>query len=167
MEEGYLAKIVQGDGAKEIKVGEVHIYLLKRINMILRHQLSVQIIIWPIVFVQVIAITVEEEGDIEKFKDYKPSSSAEPAPAESKAQPEPSQPKEEEKKPIQAPEAKAPKIEEASQSGDRIFASPLARKLAEDNNVSTCYVSAVLIVLMNIVVNIEDSVPYNRSHYQV
>lgn len=25
MEEGYLAKIVQGDGAKEIKVGEVHI----------------------------------------------------------------------------------------------------------------------------------------------
>jgi hypothetical protein len=26
MEEGYLAKIVQGDGAKEIKVGEVHTY---------------------------------------------------------------------------------------------------------------------------------------------
>ncbi|AQK59746.1 Dihydrolipoyllysine-residue acetyltransferase component 2 of pyruvate dehydrogenase complex mitochondrial [Zea mays] len=106
MEEGYLAKIIHGDGAKEIKVGEV------------------------------IAITVEEEGDIEKFKDYKPSSSAEPvAPAESKAQPEPSQPKVEEKKLTQAPEVKAPKIEEASQSGDRIFASPLARKLAEDNNV--------------------------------
>lgn len=106
MEEGYLAKIIHGDGAKEIKVGEV------------------------------IAITVEEEGDIEKFKDYKPSSSAEPvAPAEPKAEPEPSQPKAEEKKPTQAPEAKTPKIEEASQSGDRIFASPLARKLAEDNNV--------------------------------
>ena len=29
MEEGYLAKIVCGDGAKEIKVGEVHIcYIL-------------------------------------------------------------------------------------------------------------------------------------------
>ncbi|AQK70556.1 dihydrolipoamide S-acetyltransferase [Zea mays] len=106
MEEGYLAKIIHGDGAKEIKVGEV------------------------------IAITVEEEGDIEKLKDYKPSSSAEPvAPAEPKAEPEPSQPKAEEKKPTQAPEAKTPKIEEASQSGDRIFASPLARKLAEDNNV--------------------------------
>jgi hypothetical protein len=26
MEEGYLAKIIHGDGAKEIKVGEVHIY---------------------------------------------------------------------------------------------------------------------------------------------
>ncbi|GJM89964.1 hypothetical protein PR202_ga06196 [Eleusine coracana subsp. coracana] len=84
----------------------------------------------------IIAITVEEEGDIEKFKDYKPSSSAEPvAPAESKTQPEPSQPKVEEKEPTKAPEPKAPKIEEASQSGDRIFASPLARKLAEDNNV--------------------------------
>ncbi|KAJ1277452.1 hypothetical protein BS78_04G005100 [Paspalum vaginatum] len=106
MEEGYLAKIIQGDGAKEIKVGEI------------------------------IAITVEEEGDIEKFKDYKPSSSAESVgPAESKAQPEPSQPKVEEKEPAKAPEAKAPKIEEASQSGDRIFASPIARKLAEDNNV--------------------------------
>ena len=29
MEEGYLAKIIQGDGAKEIKVGEVHIFLTK------------------------------------------------------------------------------------------------------------------------------------------
>lgn len=100
--------------------------------------------IWPIPFSQVIAITVEEEGDIEKFKDYKPSSSAEPvAPAEPKAEPEPSQPKAEEKKPTQAPETKTQKIEEASQSGDRIFASPLARKLAEDNNVSSCYVSCI------------------------
>ncbi|CAM0148740.1 unnamed protein product [Urochloa decumbens] len=106
MEEGYLAKIIHGDGAKEIKVGEI------------------------------IAVTVEEEADLEKFKDYKPSSSAEPAaPAESKAQPEPSQPKVEEKAPTKTPEPKAPKNEEVSQSGDRIFASPLARKLAEDNNV--------------------------------
>ncbi|KAG6472277.1 hypothetical protein ZIOFF_069737 [Zingiber officinale] len=41
MEEGYLAKIIHGDGSKEIKVGE-------------------------------------EEGDIEKFKDYKVSESAGP-----------------------------------------------------------------------------------------
>jgi pyruvate dehydrogenase E2 component (dihydrolipoamide acetyltransferase) len=27
MEEGYLAKIIHGDGAKEIKVGEVHAYV--------------------------------------------------------------------------------------------------------------------------------------------
>jgi pyruvate/2-oxoglutarate dehydrogenase complex dihydrolipoamide acyltransferase (E2) component len=90
---------------------------------------------------------VEEEADIEKFKDYKPSSSAEPvAPAEPEAQPE--QPKVEEKAPSKTPEPKAPKNEDTSQSGDRIFASPLARKLAEDNNVSTCC-SAVLILQMN------------------
>ncbi|KAJ9537601.1 hypothetical protein OSB04_030334 [Centaurea solstitialis] len=45
MEEGFLAKIIHGDGAKEIKVGEV------------------------------IAITVEDKDDIEKFKDYKPQAS--------------------------------------------------------------------------------------------
>jgi pyruvate dehydrogenase E2 component (dihydrolipoamide acetyltransferase) len=83
---------------------------------------------------------VEEEGDIEKFKDYKSSSSAEPAAiAESKAQLEPSQPKVEEKEPTKVPEPKAHKTEEASQSGDRMFASPLARKLAEDNNASASY----------------------------
>ena len=31
MEEGYLAKIVQGDGAKEIKVEEVYIYCPKNV----------------------------------------------------------------------------------------------------------------------------------------
>ncbi|KAM3206194.1 hypothetical protein ACQJBY_061713 [Aegilops geniculata] len=104
MEEGYLAKIVCGDGAKEIKVGEI------------------------------IAITVEEEGDIEKFKDYKASSSA-AAPAESKLQSEPVEPKEEKKEVSKAPEPTATKTEESSQSGDRLFSSPVARKLAEDNNV--------------------------------
>ncbi|XP_047075172.1 dihydrolipoyllysine-residue acetyltransferase component 3 of pyruvate dehydrogenase complex, mitochondrial-like isoform X2 [Lolium rigidum] len=103
MEEGYLAKIVCGDGAKEIKVGEV------------------------------ICITVEEEGDIEKFKDYKASSSASAAPpAESKPQSEAPEPKEEKKEMSKAPEPKATKTEE---SGDRLFSSPVARKLAEDNNV--------------------------------
>ncbi|VAI68431.1 unnamed protein product [Triticum turgidum subsp. durum] len=101
MEEGYLAKIVCGDGAKEIKVGEI------------------------------IAITVEEEGDIEKFKDYKASSSA-AAPAESKPQSEPVEPKEEKKEVSKAPEPTATKTEESSQSGDRLFSSPVARKLAED-----------------------------------
>uniref|UniRef100_A0A0E0LJM8 Acetyltransferase component of pyruvate dehydrogenase complex n=1 Tax=Oryza punctata TaxID=4537 RepID=A0A0E0LJM8_ORYPU len=106
MEEGYLAKIMHGDGAKEIKVGEI------------------------------IAVTVEEEGDIEKFKDYKPSTSAAPvAPSEPKAQSERTEPKVEEKEPSKAPEPKAPRTEEPSRSGDRIFSSPLARKLAEDNNV--------------------------------
>ncbi|EEC79834.1 hypothetical protein OsI_21298 [Oryza sativa Indica Group] len=100
MEEGYLAKIIHGDGAKEIKVGEI------------------------------IAVTVEEEEDIGKFKDYKAPSSAESAaPAESKPQSEPTEPKKEKEQP------KATKTEESFLSEDRTFSSPIARKLAEDNNV--------------------------------
>ncbi|KAG7577170.1 Peripheral subunit-binding domain [Arabidopsis thaliana x Arabidopsis arenosa] len=103
MEEGFLAKIVKEEGAKEIQVGEV------------------------------IAITVEDEEDIQKFKDYTPSSGTGPAAPEAK--PAPSPPKEEKvEKPASAPEAKISKPSSAP-SEDRIFASPLARKLAEDNNV--------------------------------
>ncbi|KAI3775121.1 hypothetical protein L1987_49689 [Smallanthus sonchifolius] len=103
MEEGYLAKIIHGDGAKEIKVGEV------------------------------IAITVEDKDDIEKFKDYKPQSSDGGAP---EAPPASTPAKEEavEKAPS-PPEPKAAKPS-TSPVTDRVFASPLARKLAEDNNVS-------------------------------
>ncbi|KAK4837545.1 hypothetical protein QYF36_006330 [Acer negundo] len=101
MEEGYLARILKEDGAKEIKVGEV------------------------------IAITVEDEDDIGKFKDYSPSSSD--AAAEESSPPPP--PKQEvAEKPVSSPEPKISKPSPSS-SGDRIFASPLARKLAEDNNV--------------------------------
>uniref|UniRef100_A0ACD5ZJH2 Uncharacterized protein n=1 Tax=Avena sativa TaxID=4498 RepID=A0ACD5ZJH2_AVESA len=106
IQDGYLAKIVQGDGAKVVKVGEI------------------------------ICLTVEEEGGIEKFKDYKSSSSDAPAaPSESKAKSEPAEPKAEEKVPAKAPEPKAPKTEEASRPAHRIFFSSLARKLGEDNNV--------------------------------
>lgn len=105
MEEGYLAKIIKGDGSKEIKVGEV------------------------------IAITVEEEEDISKFKDYSPSASdAGAAPAKEPSPPSP--PKQEEvEKPVSSSEPKVSKPSAAS-SEDRIFASPLARNLAEEHNVS-------------------------------
>lgn len=104
MEEGYLAKIICGDGAKEIKVGEV------------------------------IAITVEDEEDIAKFKDYRPTSSNTGAAAtpESSA---PSPPKKEVvEEPVRSPEPKTVK-QSPPPAGERIFASPLARKLAEENNV--------------------------------
>uniref|UniRef100_A0A0A8YPZ3 Acetyltransferase component of pyruvate dehydrogenase complex n=1 Tax=Arundo donax TaxID=35708 RepID=A0A0A8YPZ3_ARUDO len=105
MEEGYLAKIIHGDGAKEIKVGEI------------------------------IAVTVEEAEDIEKFKDYKaPSSAVSGAPAESKSQSEPAEPKGE-KEASKVPEPNSTKTEEASHSGDRVFSTPVAKKLAEDNSV--------------------------------
>ncbi|KAL1212062.1 Dihydrolipoyllysine-residue acetyltransferase component 2 of pyruvate dehydrogenase complex [Cardamine amara subsp. amara] len=103
MEEGYLAKIVKEEGAKDIQVGEV------------------------------IAITVEEEEDIQKFKDYTPSSDTGPAAPEAKPAPSPLK-EEKVEKPASAPEAKTSKPSSAP-SEDRIFASPLARKLAEDNSV--------------------------------
>ncbi|KAI7986802.1 hypothetical protein LOK49_LG14G02089 [Camellia lanceoleosa] len=104
MEEGYLAKIVRGDGEKEIKVGEV------------------------------IAITVEDEEDIAKFKDYEPSKSG-AAPA-AKAASESAPPKEEKvEAPATSPEPKVTKAPAPSSAEDRIFASPLAKKLAEDHNV--------------------------------
>lgn len=101
MEEGYLAKIIHGDGASSIKVGEV------------------------------IAVTVEEEDDIAKFKDYQPSTSdATPSPKAPASSPPP--PKEEvAEKPVTPSQ---PKVSKPSAS-DRIFASPLARKIAEDNNI--------------------------------
>ncbi|MBA0720173.1 hypothetical protein Golax_007805, partial [Gossypium laxum] len=104
MEEGYLAKIIKGDGSKEIKVGEI------------------------------IAITVEEEGDIAKFKDYSPpaSDSGAPAAKDSAAPPPPKQ--EPVEQPASSPEPKTPKPT-SSPSEDRIFASPLARKLAEEHQV--------------------------------
>ncbi|OVA04464.1 Biotin/lipoyl attachment [Macleaya cordata] len=103
MEEGYIAKIIHGDGANSIKVGEP------------------------------IAITVEEEDDIAKFKDYKPSSSGS---ADGVKSSEPTPTKKEAVEPVSSPEPKISKVDQAPpQSGDRLFASPLARKLAEDNNV--------------------------------
>ncbi|CAK7356890.1 unnamed protein product [Dovyalis caffra] len=106
MEEGYLAKILKEDGSKEIKVGEV------------------------------IAITVEEEEDIAKFKDYSPSTSGSDATSakEASAPTTPAPPKKEVETPAISPEPKISKPS-AAPDGDRIFASPLARKLAEDHNV--------------------------------
>lgn len=99
-----------------------------------------------------IAITVEDEEDIQKFKDYTPSSNAGPAAPEEK--PAPSPPKEEKvekvekvEKPASAPEDKSSKPSSAS-SEDRVFASPLARKLAEDNSVSFQIVLIKLLCLI-------------------
>uniref|UniRef100_A0A6N2NHP1 Acetyltransferase component of pyruvate dehydrogenase complex n=1 Tax=Salix viminalis TaxID=40686 RepID=A0A6N2NHP1_SALVM len=106
MEDGYLAKILKGDGSKEIQVGEV------------------------------IAVTVEDEGDIAKFKDYSPSASesGDTSAKEASAPTPPAPPKEEVEKPAGLPEPKISKPN-AAPDGDRSFASPLARKLAEDHNV--------------------------------
>lgn len=81
-----------------------------------------------------IAITVEDEEDIAKFKDYAPSapdasSTADKGPSVST----PPQ-KEAAKEPVPSAEPKVSKPSALS-AEDRIFASPLARNLAEENNV--------------------------------
>ncbi|XP_047940128.1 dihydrolipoyllysine-residue acetyltransferase component 2 of pyruvate dehydrogenase complex, mitochondrial-like [Salvia hispanica] len=97
MEEGYLAKIVLGDGSTGIKVGEI------------------------------IAVTVEEEEDLAKFKDYSPSISD--AAASSK-EPSPPTPTKEE-----SPEEAATNPTERSSPGNRIFTGPLTSMLAKDDKV--------------------------------
>ncbi|KAL0354524.1 UNVERIFIED_CONTAM: pyruvate dehydrogenase complex, mitochondrial [Sesamum radiatum] len=83
----------------------------------------------------IIAITVEEEEDVAKFKDYTPSAS-DAAPA-SKPPSAPTQTKQEVAEvPVTSPEPKVSKPSAPSSAGNRIFASPLARKLAEDHNIS-------------------------------
>lgn len=81
-----------------------------------------------------IAITVEDKDDIEKFKDYKPEASGGEAPQTPPAESAPAKEEVVEKSPS-PPEPKPAKPSTAPPT-DRVFASPLARKLAEDNNVS-------------------------------
>ncbi|XP_022721556.1 dihydrolipoyllysine-residue acetyltransferase component 2 of pyruvate dehydrogenase complex, mitochondrial-like [Durio zibethinus] len=104
MEEGYLAKIIKGDGSKEIKVGEI------------------------------IAITVEEEEHIAKFEDYSPSVSDSGAPAATKPAAAPPPKQEPVGQPVSSPEPKTSRSI-SPPAEDRIFASPLARKMAEDHKV--------------------------------
>lgn len=85
-------------------------------------------------FYQVIAITVEEECDIEKFKDFKVTVVPEVVAASSAS--EPPSPKEDSEPQIVSKEPSISKHVESHKREDRIFSSPLARKLAEDHNVS-------------------------------
>lgn len=75
-----------------------------------------------------IAITVEEEDAIEKFKDYKPPAST--TADEVKGSPDPTPSTKEVSEPVSSPD-EVPQADE----DDRIFMSPLARKLAQDHNV--------------------------------
>ncbi|KAH7438294.1 hypothetical protein KP509_04G008900 [Ceratopteris richardii] len=112
MDEGFLAKILCGDGSKDIPVG------------------------------QAIAIVVDSEEEVPQFKDYKADKAVSSSPPKEK-----SAPKEEASKP--SPTPSPPKPSSPSQSeppnlgtestiadaGDRVFASPLARKIAAEKNV--------------------------------
>lgn len=85
-----------------------------------------------------ICVTVEDEGDIAKFKDYSPSASGsggDEAKGSSDSSPPPPPKKEAVEPPVSAPGPKTSKPSVAPPSGDRVFASPLARSLAEEHKV--------------------------------
>ncbi|KAG0230752.1 pyruvate dehydrogenase complex dihydrolipoamide acetyltransferase component (E2) [Mortierella sp. GBA43] len=108
-EEGFLAKILADAGSKEVNIN------------------------------QPIAIMVENKEDIEKFADFTAadagaSGAAAPAPAKEA-------PKEEAPKQAEAPKAAAPKQADTTKAAsshsdaERIFASPIARKIANEKNI--------------------------------
>ncbi|KAK9109850.1 hypothetical protein Sjap_017910 [Stephania japonica] len=113
-EEVFLAKIIHGDGAKVIKVGEVkgnvrfrECYERWKMKMI-----SLNLMI----------TNLHNRVILKKLKCH-----LDPSP--------PTPPKKEDTEPVSSAEPKKPKVANAPQSGARIFASPLARKLANDHNV--------------------------------
>ncbi|KAK9090932.1 hypothetical protein Sjap_024109 [Stephania japonica] len=85
------------------------------------------------------ATTVEDEDDIAKFKDYKPSQLGDSKEAKVPSDPSPpTPPKKEDTEPVSSAEPKKPKFANAPQSRSRIFASPLARKLANNHKTEFC-----------------------------
>ncbi|ORX90789.1 pyruvate dehydrogenase [Basidiobolus meristosporus CBS 931.73] len=77
-----------------------------------------------------IAIMVENKEDVEKFKDYVLEDSSAPAAA---AESKPEEPKAQEKPAAAAPTSSAPAA--SAPSTDRIFASPIAKKLAKEGSI--------------------------------
>ncbi|UYV74666.1 DLAT [Cordylochernes scorpioides] len=121
-EEGYLAKILVPAGQKDIPIGKS--------NMVVRW--------W-----QLLCIIVSNKEDIEAFKDYKdtgellkagggPPPAAPPKPAAAPPQaPPPPTPAAAAAPPPKAPAPRAP----SPVGGARVFASPLARRLAADGGI--------------------------------
>lgn len=108
-DEGYLAKILIAAGSKDVPIGRP------------------------------VCIIVENEGDIAAFKDYKPSEGGAAAPKPAAAAPPPPPPA---AAAAPIPVAVAPAAPAAGrpmtaseQRGERVYASPMAKKLAEVQQV--------------------------------
>lgn len=93
---------------------------------------------------QLVCIIVENESDIAAFKDYKDDGSSAPAPpkAAAPAAPAPT--------PSPAPRAAAPPPPPsvsipAPGAGDRVYASPLAKRLAADKGLSLAVSESVIL----------------------
>ena len=80
---------------------------------------------------KIVAVIVEDEADVAAFKDYDPSASsaAAAAPQQAAAEPTPAAPSQ----PAAAPQQAA---SSGAASGDKIFVSPLAKRMAEEKGYS-------------------------------
>lgn len=108
-EDGFLAKILVGDGEQEIPVGKP------------------------------IAVYVEEEGDVAAFKDFTAADAGDSGAAASPAAAAPEkveEPKEEKKESPASTPVSTPAKKSTASAGDRIIASPLAKTLALEKGVS-------------------------------
>ncbi|CAH1954669.1 unnamed protein product [Acanthoscelides obtectus] len=110
-EEGYLAKILLPAGSKDVPIGKL------------------------------VCVIVENEADVAAFKDFKDDSPA-PAAAPKPAAPEPAAPAP--AAPVAPPpvpsarappEPAAPAPPEPAAAGGRVYASPMAKRLAEQRNI--------------------------------
>ncbi|KAK9109913.1 hypothetical protein Sjap_017973 [Stephania japonica] len=117
-EEVFLAKIIHGDGAKVIKVGEdIEHKEVERKEFNTLYSVSISHHIHTFQKLQ-----FHKLGDSKEAK----------VPFDPLTHPPP---KKEDTEPVSSAEPKKPKVANAPQSGAWIFASPLARKLANDHNV--------------------------------
>ena len=106
-EEGYLAKILVAAGEKNVKIGRL------------------------------VCIIVADEASVAAFKDFKDDGSSVAAAAPTSAPPPPPPPKPAAAAPPSSPASTAaPSIPSLATSGDRVFASPLARRLAAEKGLS-------------------------------
>nr|CAI5822282.1 unnamed protein product [Callosobruchus analis] len=105
-EEGYLAKILIPAGTKDVPIGKL------------------------------VCIIVENEADVAAFKDFKDDSAA-PAAAPKPAAPAPTAPAPAAPvtPPPVPPPAAAPAPPEPTATGGRVYASPMAKRLAEQRNI--------------------------------
>merc|ERR1719427_1366125 len=107
-DEGYLAKILVGEGTKDLSLGTP------------------------------LCVIVENENDVAKFENYQASEASQSsAPAvETPAAPSVAAPPQKSQK-VEAPVPTPPQVQTTSvaPSGTRLFASPFARKLAKDKGV--------------------------------
>uniref|UniRef100_A0A8D8X203 Acetyltransferase component of pyruvate dehydrogenase complex n=2 Tax=Cacopsylla melanoneura TaxID=428564 RepID=A0A8D8X203_9HEMI len=112
-EEGYLAKILVPAGSKDVPIGKL------------------------------VCIIVENESDVAAFKDFKddapvgaPASAPPPPPPKAAAAPPPAPPK-----PASSP-APGPTVSQKSAGGARVYASPLAKRLAAEKGLDLASIGA-------------------------